>query len=208
MAVNYIVQASVVDIRSDIPIPSDSFFVDTNVWYWMTYNRASHAARPPMKYQIESYPDYIAKAITINSKLNQCGLSLAELAHIIERTEHEIFNNSQAVKVSTKEYRHNTQLERDKVVSEIRAAWGQVATMSSIIETNIDNDAICDLLIKLQNHPLDGYDLYMLDTIQRSGIMQIITDDGDFATVPNIQLFTANYNVLTAASKQGKLVKR
>lgn len=208
MAVNYIVQASVVDIRSDSPISGDSFLVDTNVWYWMTYNRASHSARPPNKYQIEDYPAYIAKAITIKSKLNQCGLSLAELAHIIERTENEIFNNLNNVEIKPKVYRHNIQSERDKVVSEIKVAWGQVAMMSSLIETNIDKDAIGDSLIKLQNHPLDGYDLFMLDTIQRSGIMQIITDDGDFATVPDIQIFTANRNVLTAAFKQGKLMTR
>jgi hypothetical protein len=40
------------------------------------------------------------------------------------------------------------------------------------------------------------------------GVIQLITDDGDFATIPGIQVFTANRNVVTAARAQGKLLKR
>jgi hypothetical protein len=36
----------------------------------------------------------------------------------------------------------------------------------------------------------------------------VITDDGDFATVPDIQVFAANRNVVNAARTQGKLLKR
>lgn len=35
-----------------------------------------------------------------------------------------------------------------------------------------------------------------------------ITDDGDFATVPGIQVFTANRNVIIAARSQGKMLTR
>jgi hypothetical protein len=40
------------------------------------------------------------------------------------------------------------------------------------------------------------------------GVLQLITDDGDFATVPGIQVFTANRNVINAARSQGKLQTR
>ena len=33
-------------------------------------------------------------------------------------------------------------------------------------------------------------------------------DDGDFATVPGIQVFTANRNVIQAARAQGRLATR
>jgi hypothetical protein len=39
-------------------------------------------------------------------------------------------------------------------------------------------------------------------------ITQIITDDGDFVTVPEIILFTANNNVVRAAKAQCKLLTR
>jgi len=53
MAVHYKIQADVVDIKADIPKGTDAFFVDTNVWYWMTYHRARQANQPPKSYQIK-----------------------------------------------------------------------------------------------------------------------------------------------------------
>jgi hypothetical protein len=42
----------------------------------------------------------------------------------------------------------------------------------------------------------------------QAGTVKVITDDGDYVTVPGIQVFTANYNVITAARNQGKLLTR
>jgi len=36
----------------------------------------------------------------------------------------------------------------------------------------------------------------------------VITDDGDYVTVPGIKVFTANRNAITAAANQGKLLTR
>jgi hypothetical protein len=94
MAVNYTIRADVVDIRQDTPKPSDAFLIDTNVWYWLTYTRARLADRPPLRYQINDYPAYIGKARSAKAQLYRCGLSLAELAHLIEKTEREIFIRS------------------------------------------------------------------------------------------------------------------
>ncbi len=55
MAVNYTVRADVVDIKVDSPQQGDIFFVDTNVWYWLTYPPASLSANP---YQL-GYSNYI-----------------------------------------------------------------------------------------------------------------------------------------------------
>jgi len=37
---------------------------------------------------------------------------------------------------------------------------------------------------------------------------QIITDDGDYATVPKLTIFTANPKVIQAAQAAGKLLTR
>lgn len=36
MAINYNVQADVIDIQRDQPQKTDTFLVDSNVWYWLT----------------------------------------------------------------------------------------------------------------------------------------------------------------------------
>jgi hypothetical protein len=58
--------------------------------------------------------------------------------------------------------------------------------------------------------PVDGYDLLILEAISRAGTgqIQVITDDMDYATVPNIQVFTSNGRVIQAAIAQGKLLYR
>lgn len=48
--------------------------------------------------------------------------------------------------------------------------------------------------------------------INESAIAQLLssqnTDDGDYVTVPGIQVFTANPEAIAAAQNQGKLITR
>lgn len=208
MAINLTVNASVVDIRSDTPSSTDIFLVDTNVWYWMTYLRASLGNQPPKRYQTNQYPYYISQALSMGSRLNYSGLSLAELAHLIEKTEREIFNQSPSTRVSTKEYRHNYPLERANVFTQIQTVWNQVKAIAVPVELTIDERTTDAALNRFGIDLLDGYDLFILETMKKEGINNIITDDGDFATVSGITVFTANKNVINAAQRQRKLIVR
>lgn len=201
MAVNYVVQAEVVNIRSDQPKKDDIFLVDTNVWYWLTYTKASTSAN---NYQITYYPSYIAKAFSAQSLLLYCGLSLSELAHNIEQTEKQIFSSA----LKPKEYRHNYPAERANVIAEIQAAWSQVTSIAVSTDITVDEATTNSALTRFSTQPLDGYDLLILEAMDKAGIVQVITDDGDYVTVPGIRVFTANQNVLTAARNKSKLLTR
>jgi len=207
MPVNYTVVAEVVDITVDTPKPTDVFFVDTNVWYWMTYTRASMASRPPSSHQIVNYPSYISNALAAKSRLFQCGLSLAELAHIIEKCEREIYTRARG-RTTTKEFRHNHPTERANVVAELQSVWAQVKTMATPLNVLIDDPAADSALSNYSSRLLDGYDLFIAGVIAKAGVVQIITDDGDLVTIPGLRVFTCNQNVLQAARVQNKLVVR
>ena len=207
MSVNYVIAADVIDIRVDSPKPEDVFLVDSNVWYWMTYTKASLVMQPWARGRLHDYPVFVNKAIATSAKLYRCALSLSELAHIIEKTEREIFKKTSG-RIDTKEYRHNYPKERLNVVSEVKAAWGQVKTMASSLDVTI-NDAMTDAaLTRFEKELVDGYDLFFLEAMSNEKVIQIITDDGGFATVSGIRVFTANRNVITAAQKQRKFIKR
>lgn len=209
MAVNYTVHAEVVDIRNDTPGQDDIFLVDTNVWYWTTYSRANQADTRPKTYQINNYPAYIKKALSSKSQLCGCGLSLAELAHLIEKTELEIYSRITGFdKTRKKEFRHNHSPQRVNVVAEIQTAWSQVKIMAKAIDIQINESSTDNALSRLSTQQLDGYDLFILEAISKIGVVKIITDDGDYVTVPDIQVFTANQNVITTAQNQGKLIVR
>jgi hypothetical protein len=55
---------------------------------------------------------------------------------------------------------------------------------------------------------LDGYDLLILEAMDKAGVKQIITDDVDYLTVPGIKVFAANSGAISAARSQGKLLVR
>ncbi|NEU77183.1 hypothetical protein PI95_032980 [Hassallia byssoidea VB512170] len=203
MRVNYKVQAEVVDIQSDAPKNDDIFLVDTNAWYWYSYTNASISS---CAYQITEYPSYIAKAISANSLLLYCGLSLAELAHNIEQTQKGIFSSNP--KFSSKDYRHNYSTERAKVVAQVQAAWSQVTSTAVCTDVLVSEETSNAALTRFQTQLLDGYDLLILEAMDKAGVTQIITDDGDYVTVPGIKVFTANNGAIAAGKTQGKLLVR
>jgi len=204
MAINYSVQAEVIDITVDIPKAGDAFLVDTNVWYWLTYSNATSY----IPSQMSDYPAYLNNALGANSKVHHSGLTLAELSHIIEKTEREIYERTIGSSIKPKEYRHNLAGQRTRVVSEIQAAWGQVSSLAEPLAVTIDTPTATAALNRLQTEKVDGYDLFILESMKNHGVVQVITDDGDFVTVPDIQVFTANRNVIQAARTQGRLIKR
>ncbi len=80
------------DIRSYEPSVDDAFLVDTNAWYWITYSRATlPCLAPPQTKQVEQYERFIKKALDAGSTIGRCDLTLPELAHLIEKTEKEIY---------------------------------------------------------------------------------------------------------------------
>ena len=202
MALNYHVSADIVDIRSHRPKAGDTFLVDTNVWLWMSYTKV-----PPSVYQAELYPPFVNQAIKIKATLLRCGLSFAELSHSIERAERQIYIETHRM-IGTKLFRHTRREERKTVVAEIKAAWGAVQTMATPLDVTIDEHITTASLERLHTQPLDGYDLFIAEALEKSDTNQILTDDGDFCCIPGICMFTANRNVIKAAASQGKLVNR
>lgn len=207
MSINYRIAAEVVDVRQDCPNSTDIFLVDSNVWYWLTYTKASLVEGYGAKRRTADYSSFLNKAIAQRAQLCRCGLSLAELAHIIERSERTIFIKTHG-HIDTKEFRHNYPKERLSVVSEVEAAWGQVKSMASPLSILIDSNLTDAALNRFSKDSLDAYDIFFLEVMSNNKVPQLITDDGGFATVSGIRVFTANQNVISAAQSQGKLLTR
>jgi len=198
----YTVSANVIDISTYSPKSSDVYLVDTNVWFWMTYPTANHTAA---HYQTTIYPNFLNQALIAGARLLRVNLSLAELSHIIETTEHSIY--SQYVQqLNIKEYRHNIQSERQRIVANIDTCWRQVESLAELLPIELEDTITKSALCRLQNENVDGYDLFMLEAMKNHGIVKVITDDGDFCTVTGIDVFTANKNVVQSARSQGRLV--
>ncbi len=206
-----VVRAEVVDLRTDSPKPTDVFAVDTNVWYWLTYQPASQSARP---YQITQYPNFLKRAKNIGGKLRYCGTVFAELAHLIEVAEYKSYCARHGIQpnaygsLTAKDFRHDYPQDRVNVQDEVAIAWGQVTSMADIAAVQLDSTTITASATMFDQVCLDGYDLITVEAMRDNGIRHIITDDKDFLTVPGIVVLTANNNAVQTAKTAGKLITR
>ncbi|MGC9337928.1 MAG: hypothetical protein ACP5EQ_07555 [Candidatus Cloacimonadia bacterium] len=207
MSISYCICADVVDIKEDCPLEDDIFFVDTNVWFWLTYTKASQSASPVFQYQYDEYPNYVNTALFVGSQLLPSTISLIELAHLIEKTERELYMKDNT-KIGLKEFRHHLEWERKQVAMEIETAWEQVKGIAQPVSCEIDNEITDSIITRFQNEKMDAYDFLILESMRCHGVVKIITDDGDFATISGIQVFTANHNVIETARKNDKLILR
>jgi hypothetical protein len=203
VAINYVVKADVVDIQSDRPRPFDGLLIDSNIWFWMTYNGAGLGN----DWRARAYPNYLRAARRVKVKIFRCGLSVAEIAHLFERIGYEIFSQTHPGE-DRKEFRCNYPAERASIVTDVQNAWRIVKSLAAPLDVNIDETITDAAVSRLHTQFLDGYDLFMVEAMSRAGITQLLTDDGDYCTVPDIQVFTANRKVIEAARAVGKLLLR
>lgn len=202
------VRAHVVDIRTDSPKDTDAFLVDTNAWYWLYYTRASLTQNGPLAHQLNDYPKYLGAAMSAKSTLHCYGLTFSELAHNIEKTEREIYEAQTAGNINPKLFRHDYPNTRRKVVTQITDTWADVLNVSTMLGLDMDSVFMESALSLFPSVGLDGYDLFMAEAALKAKVTQIITDDGDYATVPGLKIFTSNQRVIQAAQAADKLLPR
>lgn len=203
-----VIRASVVDIRRDSPRDADRFLVDTNAWYWLFYSRASLVPNAPQTYQLADYPAYLKMAIGVASVLYCSGLMFAELAHNIEKAEREIYEVSLPRPVNAKQFRHDYPNQRRKLLALVNDTWADVLCVASMLDLTVDQTFMESALTLFPSVGLDGYDLFMVESALGNGVRQIVTDDGDYASVPGLTVFTANQRVIEEAGRTGRLIVR
>lgn len=135
------------------------------------------------------------------------GLSLGELAHVIEGAELDIYQQTAQIR-HRKEFRHSFPIERANVTSRITTSWREIERMSSLMDVLVDRDLMTAALQRLRTEALDGYDALVVERLTQAGVNQVITDDSDFATVAGLTVFTANLTMINAAQAQRQLVVR
>jgi predicted nucleic acid-binding protein len=201
----YPVNAEVVDLRLYKPTPEDVFLVDTNVWAWLSYTKASMSPTP--KAEARHYPSFLERARRNKSKLLRCGLSLSELANLIEREEFNVYAAAKAIRngnAERKAFRRDSS-ERARVVAEISAAWAQVSALSDVAVLTVDHDVTEACLKRLSTSTTDAYDAFLVEAAFSSKTVCIVTHDTDMASVGGLRVFTCHSGVIYEAGKAGKL---
>jgi hypothetical protein len=209
MILDITVQADVIDIKKDAPQKSDIFLVDTNIWLWYSYPNSTTDLELARQESVSSYLSYLIKAASIGATLAYSGLILVELASVIERNEFKIFRKK-LPKTKLKEYRHNFPQERANVVNLVESSWDSVRDFAIPLDMTVNDGTTDAALLRFKEQALDGYDLLHLEAVVQAdaGQIKVLTDDCDYCTIPDIQLFTSNSNSIEAADSQNRLLIR
>ena len=80
--------------------------------------------------------------------------------------------------------------------------------MGAYFEIDLGKISTSNTIGKFGSFEVDGYDCLIADYMLSSGLSNIVTDDGDFASVAGITVFTANRNLIQRAQQAGKLLTR
>src|SRR4051812_5466046 len=102
----YAVRARVIDARADTPRATDRFLIDTNVWAWEHYTSSRFTASGGLVPQATDYLPFVQRTRDNGATRFRVVTSLAELAHVVERTEYDFYTGSVA-SMHPKDYRHN-----------------------------------------------------------------------------------------------------
>lgn len=174
------------------------FYVDTNIWYWLTYADAEMQLYQE-NYASKMHDVYISDKATLASSK----LTYTEIANLVER--HHMQENG--IKPRQKKDFRKNEIARKLVVDDVEIAINQIENMTSksdFIE-NLDNvyaEAYVDILRKTV---LDPTDALMSAFIANNEVVHIITDDIDFYSVSGLKIYTYNSRMIEQAKRECRL---
>ncbi|MDT2816270.1 hypothetical protein P7H55_00170 [Vagococcus lutrae] len=180
----------------------DVFLVDTNIWFWLTYQNAS-SARGYKPEKVQKYTTFMNEVMNQGAKLHASLITYTEIMNIVERTEFDVFNNIQQQenkkKIPKKEFRRNSRLRKDTTLI-IKNVIEQIdsLTESKDFVQILDYIDIKKLSIGLENSVLDPSDIVNGYLAKENNVINIISDDSDFYSLEGINLYTANPEVINA----------
>ncbi len=219
-----LVKAQVVDIRRQSSSLPKDVVADANVLYVINYDfTALEAAgyRVPSRYQTRHYPAWWKRAVQAGVTLCAAACSLAEFAHIMERTELQNLwrtDPSQPVLDPDRpcdEFSPRcTKAARYFYHSQIRSIRESVETSLDSIRKNVhvlprvggDEEVLNRVIRAWVPSTADFGDADLVATAKRAGMPRIISDDADLVSFEGITVYTANQNAVDAARNGGRLL--
>lgn len=189
--------ANVIDIRSiDVSrINSNiAFALDTNILLWIYYTHIGHPAlnRFVSEYQLDLYPSFIYDLIANGNTLYTTTLNISELCSVIERNEFEIFkyncgNRNYGFKRYRKLLNERTNYKNllDQVLNTVHLEF-----LGRIEVIEISTDFAHHFTSEMPTMLCDTFDFAVIEHLKSVGISNYISDDKDFISINNINLYT------------------
>lgn len=184
-------------IKSYMPMNNKKeFFLDTNVLYWYCYPRYSVSVSKYRQNDINLYYQFVDKLVQNGNPILTSIYNVSELLNVIEKNECDIYQKIHPeVPVCVKDLR-NMRNQRNELKQIMRVAINNVYQACNIFEFGVKRDDVEDFVNQLDNHKCDFFDYTILKNNVTEKNINVITDDADFASVGDIEIYTANDSLL------------
>lgn len=175
------------------------FYLDTNIWYWLTYpnSRSENLS--------DEYASFISRLHQLeNAKLLYSHLTFSEIPTIIERDKLNEYNQTHR-SLSKKKFRQLKE-ERSKVVNDISISLNQITRIGEAKEDFVEILNYVekeDFINFLRSTVLDGTDALMASFLQQNEIDNIVTNDKDYLSLKDVNIFTFDKEVIKEANSKG-----
>lgn len=172
---------------------SEIFALDTNILFWTHYSQASDPKLKALPYQVTKYPNFISDLLENGNTLVTTVLNIRELAHVVENSELRIYNAINGCKVKKKDYRKleterlHFKSEMNTIMLQLKETYGE---QIRIVE--ITDETVKQYINNIDNNSCDIFDYIVINKLKEEGIVNFITDDKDFLTIDDINLYTTS----------------
>lgn len=172
---------------------SEIFALDTNILYWTHYSQASDPNLKALPYQVTKYPNFISDLLDNGNTLVTTVLNISELVHVVENSELKIYNTINGCRVKKKDYRKldserlHFKSEMNTIMLQLKETYGD---QIRIVE--ITDETVGQYIDNIDNNSCDIFDYIVINKLKEEGVVNFITDDKDFLTVDNINLYTTS----------------
>lgn len=168
---------------------SKAFFLDTNVLYWYSHPRFSNN----LEKRAEVYYNFVDSLVSAANPLYTSVYNLTELLNITEKNEYDIYikTHPEEFNLSRKDFRRII-FEREKLKKLMQTTLNNVYNICTVLEFPFKKDVINKFTENLTTHRCDVFDYLIIQDCIQENYINIISDDNDFSTIDNINLYTAN----------------
>lgn len=171
---------------------SEVFALDTNILFWTHYSKASNPSLSTHPYQVTKYPNFVEALLENGNKLVTTIFNVTELMHVVENSEFKIYKATNNTRIKKKAFR-NIEQEREKYKNEIETILLQInESYDGQIELiQLTESDINDFVSNIKNNSCDIFDYIVIEYLKSKGVKNFITDDRDFKTIDDINVYYA-----------------
>ena len=168
------------------------FAIDTNVLLWTHYSKASNPNLNRHPYQVIEYPNFVANLLKNKNKLITTTLNLSELISVVEKSEYQIYKATNSCNgMKFKDFR-KIGLARSAYKNEVSTMMAEIrASYNDQIEViEVTREKLVEFNNNIEQTQCDVFDYLVIEYLKSIGVTNYISDDKDFMSVEDIQLFS------------------